>query len=113
MSAQQEVHVFYRPAVELTAGELSAHRQAVTTREQSLPNRAGKHYRRIRAHYYRGLGRSMARTATQRVVGAPASLGRKSSSPMNVVIHTIAQPEPDLDHLLLAALATLDHPQNG
>lgn len=112
VSAQQQLHDFYRPAVELTPQELQAHRKVVTTREPSLPNRAGKHYRRIRTQYRQGLSHSIARTATSQVVSPPILLGAEPSPSMKVVVHPIARPEPDLDQIVLAILATLDHPSN-
>jgi len=46
---QAEVHRYFQPAKDLTERQLVAHRRQVSTRDPSLPNRAGKHYIRMTA----------------------------------------------------------------
>lgn len=44
---QLEVHRFYRPSEDLDQDELIQHIKSVRAQEHSLPNRVGKHYRRL------------------------------------------------------------------
>lgn len=89
INQQQALHDFFQPSKELTTQELVAHRKAVSAKQRSLPNRAGKAYQELRA---------AARN------GAPVRAGASGG----VRAFPIIRPEPDLDEIVYALMEMME-----
>jgi hypothetical protein len=96
---QVELHRFYATTKDLNGEEAIAHRKEVSSKEPSLPNRAGKLYARV----FR-----IAEIVQQYIESQPELKPkpvrekvrtRVASSKLNIRISALAKPEPDIDKL--------------
>ena len=109
---QWEVHRLYVPDRFFQDEELLAHVRRLTAADPSLPNRVGKHWRRISQLYewacknadgpedWRGIHRALVRARLMGQVSlgtVPKPSRRKTGYVIRVA--TIARPEPDYDKL--------------
>ena len=94
---QRTLHDYYAPALELEPAELTAHRRAITKRDPSLPQRAGRAWAHLeRLHIERPMPAAVV---------VPSGRRRR---PRHIHARGVLRPEPDYDKLVRTMLHIVD-----
>ena len=83
---ETDLHAYFAVTKDLTDQEALAHRKAVSVRDQSLPQRAGRAYARASVYVGHRPG--------------PPAIGQMGSG--RIVVHTLLRPEPGANQIIQA-----------
>ncbi len=96
---QWQLHGYFRPSEELSDADLLAHRIAISKEQPSLPQRAGKAYRKLE------LVRASLARARNVAVTPSQPTQRTSRKVRHITVRAVVNPKPDLHKLAKALMA--------
>ncbi|MDG4668615.1 hypothetical protein [Mycobacterium sp. 236(2023)] len=100
---QRELHDYYVPTQRFSDEELLEYRQKITALHPSLPQRAGRALKKLRAAHAAYEASVKARVAEPIVVGKGKK--KRLSKDRVITVKSLVHPQPDIDRLAKAVLA--------